>query len=189
MGIAVDWTSGNIYWTDTGSGRIEVASNNGAWRRALIWKDLKRPHLIVLNPAEGHMYWTAARGATIERASMDGRQREPFYSSGGQEGPVSGLAIDVAGQRLYWSTDDSVSFADLKTRQVQTLLKTSAKISGLTVHAGHIYWAEGDRVLRADSSNGRGRTLVLSGNAKGVTDLLVFDAKFTRDEKNPCQER
>ena len=49
-GIAVDWTSDNLYWTDSGSGRIEVSSNDGSQRRALIWKDLKRPHHIVLNP-------------------------------------------------------------------------------------------------------------------------------------------
>ena len=85
MGIAVDYTTGNIYWTDGGSsgggrGRIEVASADGSLRRALIWKDLKRPHLIVLNPAEGHMYWTSSdhhrRSTTlIERAAMDGSQR------------------------------------------------------------------------------------------------------------------
>ena len=122
--------------------------------------------------------------------------RETFQTD---EGQVSGLAIDEANQRLYWSSDDTINFAGLrKDGKRQQLIKTGAKISGITVHAGAIYWAEsegggvggghgGGRVLRADAANGRGRTLVLSspsssdGNrGRVITDLLVFDAKFNQ---------
>ena len=82
MGIAVDRTSGNIYWTDAGAGRIEVCSGDGTSRRALVWKDLKRPSLIALNPEMGQMFWTS-RSTTVERAFMNGRGREVFYSSPG----------------------------------------------------------------------------------------------------------
>lgn len=34
-GVAVDWVSRNIYWTDTGTDRIEVARLNGKHRRVI----------------------------------------------------------------------------------------------------------------------------------------------------------
>ena len=41
-GIAVDWVARNIYWTDTGTDRIEVARLNGSFRKVLItWKGIQ----------------------------------------------------------------------------------------------------------------------------------------------------
>lgn len=35
-GLAVDWVAENLYWTDTGSDRIEVSRLNGSHRRVSI---------------------------------------------------------------------------------------------------------------------------------------------------------
>ena len=32
-GLAGDWIGRNLYWTDTGTDRIEVARLNGTWRK------------------------------------------------------------------------------------------------------------------------------------------------------------
>jgi low density lipoprotein receptor-related protein 5/6 len=32
-GIAVDWVARNLYWTDTGTDRIEVSRLSGAYRK------------------------------------------------------------------------------------------------------------------------------------------------------------
>jgi len=34
-GVAVDWVARNIYWSDTGTDRIEVARLNGKHRRVI----------------------------------------------------------------------------------------------------------------------------------------------------------
>lgn len=34
-GIAVDWISRNLFWTDTGTDRIEVANLRGLYRKVL----------------------------------------------------------------------------------------------------------------------------------------------------------
>lgn len=52
-GIAVDWIARNMYWTDTGTDRIEVARLNGSSRRILITENLDEPRAIVLDPADG----------------------------------------------------------------------------------------------------------------------------------------
>ena len=35
-GVAVDWVARNLYWTDTGTDRIEVSRLNGMSRKVLI---------------------------------------------------------------------------------------------------------------------------------------------------------
>lgn len=34
-GVAVDWVARNLYWTDTGTDRIEVARLTGAFRKVI----------------------------------------------------------------------------------------------------------------------------------------------------------
>jgi low density lipoprotein receptor-related protein 5/6 len=51
--MAVDWVAHNIYWTDTGSKRIEVAGLDGRSRKVLIWRDIDEPRSLALDPREG----------------------------------------------------------------------------------------------------------------------------------------
>lgn len=53
-GLAVDWLSHNIYWTDTGTKRIEVARVDGKFRRPVIWKGLHEPRSIAVDPNLGY---------------------------------------------------------------------------------------------------------------------------------------
>lgn len=52
-GIAVDWFSRNLYWTDTGSDLIQVARLNGTSRKVIISDGLDEPRAIVLDPLKG----------------------------------------------------------------------------------------------------------------------------------------
>ena len=52
-GLAVDWVARNLYWTDTGTDRIEVSRLNGTSRKVLINENLDEPRAIALDPARG----------------------------------------------------------------------------------------------------------------------------------------
>ena len=52
-GIAVDWVARNLYWTDTGTDRIEVSRLNGTARKVLIRENLDEPRAIALDPSHG----------------------------------------------------------------------------------------------------------------------------------------
>ena len=52
-GIAIDWVARNLYWTDTGTDRIEVSRLNGSSRKVLIDENLDEPRAIVLDPTHG----------------------------------------------------------------------------------------------------------------------------------------
>ena len=52
-GVAIDWVARNIYWTDTGTDRIEVARLNGSYRKIIISEELLEPRAIVVDPLDG----------------------------------------------------------------------------------------------------------------------------------------
>jgi low density lipoprotein receptor-related protein 5/6 len=52
-GIAVDWIGRNLYWSDTGTDRIEVSRLNGTSRRVLVSYNLDEPRAIAVDPGEG----------------------------------------------------------------------------------------------------------------------------------------
>ena len=51
--VTVDWVARNLYWTDTGTDRIEVSRLNGMSRKVLISENLDEPRAITLDPTNG----------------------------------------------------------------------------------------------------------------------------------------
>jgi len=54
-GLAVDWLGSNLFWTDMGTQRIEVAWLTGQYRRVLVSDDLDQPRAIALFPQKGYV--------------------------------------------------------------------------------------------------------------------------------------
>jgi len=52
-GLAVDWVARNLYWTDSGTDRIEVSRLNGSSRKILISDGLDEPRAIIVDPIGG----------------------------------------------------------------------------------------------------------------------------------------
>ena len=52
-GIAIDWVTKKIYWTDSHLKLIEVANLDGTQRSVLFWNNLGRPRAIVVDPSHG----------------------------------------------------------------------------------------------------------------------------------------
>lgn len=52
-GLAVDWVHRHIYWTDSGSKTISVATVDGRRRRTLFSRDLSEPRAIAVDPLRG----------------------------------------------------------------------------------------------------------------------------------------
>jgi hypothetical protein len=116
QGLAIDWMSRNIYWTDEGRGAISVSrldsmeEANLSKRRLLI--SVPHPRSIVVDPKRGLMYWSQWESvvqvsvldintpATIQRAWMDGTHIEVLVRQN-LHWP-NGLTIDYAGKKMYW---------------------------------------------------------------------------------------
>ena len=52
-GLAVDIVGRNLYWTDTGTNKLEVSKLNGSYRKALITTGLDEPRDIILDVSKG----------------------------------------------------------------------------------------------------------------------------------------
>ncbi|XP_078347608.1 low-density lipoprotein receptor-related protein 4-like [Oculina patagonica] len=168
-GLAVDSSGQNIYWTDSYENVIEVASLKGLYRRVLVKDDLQDPKDIILDVTRGFMYWTDwtnywPYGSKIEKADMDGGNRtmvihlgcsRPYY--------LSGLALDVAKNWLYWadSYSDKLEVYEFPSKRRREIISSrrEAFLSypvGLALHKGHLFWTDWNRygVYRADRDTG-----------------------------------
>ena len=54
----MDWTHDKLFWSDSGTSRIEVANLDGSLRKVLIWKDLDKPRALAVHPGQGAIFWT-----------------------------------------------------------------------------------------------------------------------------------
>lgn len=52
-GVAVDWISKNLYWTDSGFDRIEVSRLDGTNHKTLFSDGLVNPRGIAVDPVRG----------------------------------------------------------------------------------------------------------------------------------------
>ena len=54
-GLAVDWVTKKLYWTDAETNRIELANLDGSHRKVLVWQDLDQPRALALLPQRGYV--------------------------------------------------------------------------------------------------------------------------------------
>ena len=59
-GLAIDSTGRKLYWTDSGTNRIEVSTLDGRMRKVLIWEDLDSPRAISLHYDAGYVTMVTA---------------------------------------------------------------------------------------------------------------------------------
>ena len=114
-GLAVDWISRNIYFNDSESRTIEVASLNGLYRKVLIKSHLTNPRGIAVDPIDGYIYWTDwnRKHPKIERSNMDGTHRRVIVSD--YLGVPNGLYFDQKRQEICWG--------DAKTKRIECVEK------------------------------------------------------------------
>uniref|UniRef100_A0A8C2D948 Low density lipoprotein receptor-related protein 6 n=1 Tax=Cyprinus carpio TaxID=7962 RepID=A0A8C2D948_CYPCA len=173
-GIAVDWIARNLYWTDTGTDRIEVTRLNGSMRKILISEELDEPRAIALDPVAGYMYWTDwGELPKIERAALDGTERLVLVNT--SLGWPNGLALDYSERKIYWG--DHTSGSDLRSLGLEreVIADDLPHPFGLTQYQDYIYWTDWSQrsIERANKTSGQNRT-VIQGHLDYVMDILVF---------------
>lgn len=57
-GVAIDWVHDLLYWTDSGTRRVEVSTLDGRYRSVIASNDLDKPRAIVTHPGEAYIFWT-----------------------------------------------------------------------------------------------------------------------------------
>lgn len=112
-GLAVDWYTDKIYWTDGETDRIEVVQLNGKNQKVLFWSDLDQPRAIALVPSKKLMIWSDwGETPKIERASMDGDPSSRMVLVKENIFWPNGLTVDLTNDLIYW-VDGHYQFLDV----------------------------------------------------------------------------
>jgi low-density lipoprotein receptor-related protein 4 len=101
-GVAIDWIHNLLFWTDSGTRRVEVATMDGSVRAVLAASDLDKPRAVAVHPGEALVFWTDwGPNPKIESCFMDGSNRKSIITE--SVFWPNGLTIDFAVERIYWA--------------------------------------------------------------------------------------
>ena len=182
-----------LYWTDTGTKKIQCADLDGSNVKDLVTSQLANPSSIALDATWGKIYWVDRNTDKILRANLDGTQitelvntrelAEPprNYSSAS---PYS-IALDVDGGKMYWTDEamDKIFRANLDGSNVEDLVNTREIVNpplepgatapasiALDVDGGKMYWTDWhtNKIQRADL------------NGSNVEDIITSGVSFSR---------
>ncbi|XP_048481077.1 low-density lipoprotein receptor-related protein 6 [Plutella xylostella] len=112
-GIALDWYTEKIYWTDGETNRIEVISLDTKYRKVLFWTEVDLARAIAIVPSDGLVFWTDwGEVPKIERAGMDGDPATRKVIVKDKITWPNGITIDYTNKLIYW-VDAKLQFVDV----------------------------------------------------------------------------
>nr|ADE34166.1 vitellogenin receptor [Nilaparvata lugens] len=188
--LAVDWVTGNIYFTDSGMKMIGVCCADASHCAVLHNRDINNPRGIALLPYEGYMYWSDwGNRSVIARSGMDGSDVFEFVSE--NLGWPNGITIDHGNQRLYWvdakmTTIESIRLDGTDRRKV--LERAVVHPYSIAVFEDTIYWSDWDS-LKIESANkftGKNRKTVVQDKNRIYGIKVYHPAMHDIDQINYC---
>jgi sugar lactone lactonase YvrE len=115
-GIVVDKEAAHIYWTEMGvpsaeDGSIERTGTDGGNHTTIVPNGKTfTPKQLQLDKRNGKLYWCDREGMRVLRSNLDGSSIETLVQTGQDDADsayvprwCAGIAIDVAGEKLYWT--------------------------------------------------------------------------------------
>nr|QBF03701.1 vitellogenin receptor [Laodelphax striatellus] len=188
--LAVDWITGNIYFTDSGNSFIGVCSDDVKHCTVLHNRDIDNPRGIALLPYEGYMYWSDwGKKPVIARSGMDGLDAVDFVRND-IEWP-NGITTDHGNQRLYWvdaklATIESIRLDGKDRRKV--LEHALVHPYSIAVFEDTLYWSDW-HTLKIESANkftGKNRKTVLQDKNKIFGIKVYHPAMHDLNDINYC---
>ena len=178
--VALDVTNSKIYWTDTGTNKIQRADFDGTNVEDLVTTGLDDPVSIALDILRDKIYWADSGTNKIQRANLDGTNVEDLVTTG-LDDPVS-IALDILRDKIYWgdSGTNKIQCANLDGTNVEDLVTGShagAPVSlALDLAEGKVYWIDNPNSISIRRANLDG------SNAEIFSDMgLVNPASIVLD--------
>ncbi|XP_020715459.1 putative vitellogenin receptor isoform X2 [Ceratitis capitata] len=180
--LAVDWLTGNIYFSDNTMHHIAVCTNDGLYCAALVTVDVHQPRGVALWPQRGQMFWTDwGRKPMVARASMDGSNSLPLVTENIHW--PNGIALDMHNNRIYWVDAKIATMESTRTdgtdrrRILDGIMKHPY---GLTVFEDNIYWSDwGTKsVHKCNKFTGKGHQVV-------TKDRTIYAVHIYHTAKQP----
>ncbi|KOC62359.1 Vitellogenin receptor [Habropoda laboriosa] len=187
--IAVDWVTGNIYFTDSGYMHVGVCNNDGSYCTIIIKERNDKPRGLALLPSSGLMYWTEwGMNSCILMAGMDGKNSTVLIEKD-LEWPNS-LSIDYANNRLYWidSKLKVIESIRLDGTDRRIVLKGVAKKPfSLAVFENKLYWSDwiSNTIQSCDKFTGKNWEILVNANST-IYGIHIYHSILKPKLPNPC---
>ncbi|KAJ8925441.1 hypothetical protein NQ315_009274 [Exocentrus adspersus] len=188
--LAVDWLTGNIYFTDTEKQHIGVCTENGEYCTVLVNKDIRRPRAIVLNVEEGDMYWTDwGQPAEIAHSLMDGTGDESFVSNNVHW--PNGLALDYPNERLYWTDARKMTLESIRLDGTDRRIVLDQIVKhpyAIAVFENQLYWSDwvAHSIQSCDKFYGKNHSTVIKESKAYIYGISIFHPALQNRNENPC---
>ncbi|XP_012137362.2 nidogen isoform X2 [Megachile rotundata] len=144
-GLAVDWVSRNIFWTDSSKTTVEVANLETKKRKVLVSDGLVNPRGIAVHPYRGKIFWSDWNRASpkLEWANEDGSGRAIFLQGDFVKLPNS-LSIDWATDELCWADAGTftISCMEIDSREINVVANELTYPFGLAISHQNYYWTD-----------------------------------------------
>ncbi|XP_038047888.1 low-density lipoprotein receptor-related protein 2-like [Patiria miniata] len=161
-GLAVDWVTKKLYWTDKVTDLLEVSELDGSNRLSLLSSGLFEPRGLALDPQNGYVYWCdGGLRPYIGRLGMDGANKMELHDD--RVTWPNGLTIDYTSGIVYWVDAhlDYVAYSDLNFQTIHQLLHdddrhTVAHPFAITVFDKTIYYTDWNlkKIFKANKYSG-----------------------------------
>ncbi len=185
-GVAIDATTGRIYWADRGDNAIYYANLNGSGAGKLFTggATVSDPFGVAIDPTAGTLYWANSEEDSISYAHLDGTGGGDLHTTGATLNDPRGLAIDPSANRIYWANFEgaTISYANLDGTggggDLDTTGATVERPMGLAIDDGRIYWTNSEApkgVFYASLSGGGGGELSPGEAEITGTDGIALD--------------
>ncbi|XP_053319737.1 CD320 antigen [Spea bombifrons] len=191
--ICVDWIYKLVFWIDSSSKTICVATLDGSKQRILHKDNISLPGAMAVDPLTGYIFWSdMGDEPKIEKAAINGVDRIPLVTAHIRR-PVA-LTLDLKHSSVYWvdSELNTISKIAMDGQDRKVVLYSTdflAKPSGIALFQDKIYWSdlEHDAVYSMPKHQQANATKVTS--VSQPFGLLIFDRELQPDGLNLCLEQ
>ncbi|XP_068706774.1 uncharacterized protein [Montipora foliosa] len=189
-GLAVEWRTSQLYWSDTIHDSISVSDLSGNNQRSVISAGLDKPRDIAVDPDSGFMFWTDwGLNPKIEKATLNGNQRISIVTSDLYW--PNGIELDRGNQKIFWADAgvDRVESVDYDGSNRRLLFQQSGLHPfGVALIPPFLYftdWATRRRLHKLDADTGDFiiSDYTVSGRAMGI---VAYDSSRQSSASSSC---
>ncbi|CAH3136816.1 unnamed protein product [Pocillopora meandrina] len=181
-GLAVEWDSLQLYWTDYYNKSIMVSDLDGNNKR-IVFSSLSRPTDIVLDPHQGLMFWIDTGNISkVERSTLYGTQHVTIAVH--NDTYSTGITLDRRRKLIFWLSQwnliESIDYSGNNRRKV--FQSDGLYFFGLTFISSDLFainrWLSGS-VYRLNTSDGKVKSNVtVTIYWGGFYGLVAYDSSL-----------
>ncbi|KAL3837617.1 hypothetical protein ACJMK2_022963 [Sinanodonta woodiana] len=186
-GIAVDFISRLLFYTDSGGNIISVISLDKNITKTVISDALNTPQAIMTDPTKGMIYWSNLN--KIEKSNYDGSNRQEVINTG-LNANVD-LAVDINVGVMYWchynTREIEAANVDGSHRKVLYQDPTSIYKCSIALHESYLYYIDSAQsALMRIATDGSGMTSVGPSIFHNVMDIHLHSNSSMIQGVNGC---